>query len=250
MQRARLLKLRKVLRAVHKQFPYPPAKFRDEKAVEGFLDDPEFEEENFSDMVLSGRCPSQIVDFALNLHLGAPDVEEDRVSEQSKGNAAKQTETGKVNLLESGDAMDTGMHAETSVTMAVSDSSKRQTNEASLPDVHPNREEPYLEVYENLYHFVSEIEDISASDKWAGFVLTKEGEEFVEQNAKLLKYDLCYNPLRFESWNKLAKIYDEVRLSSTSSVADKFSFCDCDKHSSATCDESFLMILRVKDIGG
>ncbi|BBN01208.1 calcineurin-binding protein cabin-1 [Marchantia polymorpha subsp. ruderalis] len=207
--RARLLKLRKVLRAVHKQFPYPPAKFRDEKAVEGFLDDPEFEEENFSDMVLSGRCPSQIVDFALNLHLGAPDVEEDRVSEQSKGNAAKQTETGKVNLLESGDAMDTGMHAETSVTMAVSDSSKRQTNEASLPDVHPNREEPYLEVYENLYHFVSEIEDISASDKWAGFVLTKEGEEFVEQNAKLLKYDLCYNPLRFESWNKLAKIYDE-----------------------------------------
>ncbi|KAL7167930.1 hypothetical protein ACSBR2_038377 [Camellia fascicularis] len=50
---------------------------------------------------------------------------------------------------------------------------------------------------------------MSATDKWAGFVLTKEGEEFVEQNANLFKYDLQYNPLRFESWQRLANIYGE-----------------------------------------
>lgn len=43
-------------------------------------------------------------------------------------------------------------------------------------------------------------------------MLTKEGEEFVENNANLFKYDLLYNPLRFESWKGLANIYDEVKI--------------------------------------
>ncbi|KAL1210294.1 Calcineurin-binding protein 1 [Cardamine amara subsp. amara] len=69
--------------------------------------------------------------------------------------------------------------------------------------------EPYLDVYRNLYYFLAQSEEVSASDKWPGFVLTKEGEEFVQQSANLFKYDLLYNPLRFESWEKLANIYDE-----------------------------------------
>ncbi|KAL2548434.1 Tetratricopeptide repeat (TPR)-like superfamily protein [Forsythia ovata] len=71
------------------------------------------------------------------------------------------------------------------------------------------RSEPYLEVYSNLFYLLAQSEEMSATDKWAGFVLTKEGEEFVEQNANLFKYDLLYNPLRFESWQRLANIYDE-----------------------------------------
>ncbi|XP_061369574.1 calcineurin-binding protein 1 [Gastrolobium bilobum] len=71
------------------------------------------------------------------------------------------------------------------------------------------RSEPYLEVYYNLYYFLALSEEMSATDKWTGFVLTKEGEEFVEQNSKLFKYDLMYNPLRFESWQRLGNIYDE-----------------------------------------
>ncbi|PNY03770.1 TPR repeat protein [Trifolium pratense] len=71
------------------------------------------------------------------------------------------------------------------------------------------RSEPYLDVYCNLYHFLALSEEMSATDKWPGFVLTKEGEEFVEQNAKLFKYDLMYNPLRFDSWQRLGNIYDE-----------------------------------------
>ncbi|XP_007012204.2 PREDICTED: uncharacterized protein LOC18588015 isoform X2 [Theobroma cacao] len=69
--------------------------------------------------------------------------------------------------------------------------------------------EPYLEVYSNLYYFLAQSEEMNATDKWPGFVLTKEGEEFVQQNANLFKYDLLYNPLRFESWQRLANIYDE-----------------------------------------
>ncbi|OAY54221.1 calcineurin-binding protein 1 isoform X4 [Manihot esculenta] len=69
--------------------------------------------------------------------------------------------------------------------------------------------EPYLDVYCNLYYFLALSEEMSATDKWPGFVLTKEGEEFVQQNANLFKYDLLYNPLRFESWQRLANIYDE-----------------------------------------
>ncbi|KAM1022369.1 hypothetical protein ACFX15_042521 [Malus domestica] len=69
--------------------------------------------------------------------------------------------------------------------------------------------EPYLDVYCNLYYFLALSEEMNATDKWPGFVLTKEGEEFVQHNAKLFKYDLLYNPLRFESWQRLGNIYDE-----------------------------------------
>lgn len=68
---------------------------------------------------------------------------------------------------------------------------------------------PYMDVYCNLYYLLAQSEEISATDKWPGFVLTKEGEEFVQQNANLFKYDILYNPFRFESWQKLANIYDE-----------------------------------------
>ncbi|ONK75416.1 uncharacterized protein A4U43_C03F16620 [Asparagus officinalis] len=69
--------------------------------------------------------------------------------------------------------------------------------------------QPYFEVYGNLYYLIAQADETSATDKYAGFVLRKEGEEFVEQSANLFKYDLLYNPLHFESWQKLANIYDE-----------------------------------------
>ncbi|CAH9121246.1 unnamed protein product [Cuscuta epithymum] len=69
--------------------------------------------------------------------------------------------------------------------------------------------DPYLEVYSNLYYLLAQSEELSATDKWAGFVLTKEGDDFVQQNANLFKYDLLYNPFRLESWQRLGNIYDE-----------------------------------------
>ncbi|KAG8062156.1 hypothetical protein GUJ93_ZPchr0003g16628, partial [Zizania palustris] len=69
--------------------------------------------------------------------------------------------------------------------------------------------EPYSDVYGNLYYYIAQVEDISATDKYTGFVLKKEGGEFVEQSANLFKYDLLYNPLRFKSWQRLSNLYDE-----------------------------------------
>ncbi|OWM67747.1 hypothetical protein CDL15_Pgr017443 [Punica granatum] len=74
---------------------------------------------------------------------------------------------------------------------------------------------PYMDVYCNLFFYMAQSEEMSATDKWTGFVLAKEGEEFVQQNANLFKYDLLYNPLRFESWQRLANIYDEFWLDSS-----------------------------------
>lgn len=85
--------------------------------------------------------------------------------------------------------------------------------------------EKYIEVYGNLYYLIGQAEDTSATDKYPGFVLKKEGEEFVEQNANLFKYDLLYNPLRFESWHKLANIYDEVR---STTVVQSLHFDSCE----------------------
>lgn len=36
--------------------------------------------------------------------------------------------------------------------------------------------QPYLDVYTNLYYFLAQSEEMNATDKWPGFVLTKEGE--------------------------------------------------------------------------
>lgn len=69
--------------------------------------------------------------------------------------------------------------------------------------------EPYMEVYRDLYYLLAQSEETSATDKWPGFVLTKEGEDYVEQSANVSKYDLMFNPLRFESWQRLANVYDE-----------------------------------------
>ena len=67
---------------------------------------------------------------------------------------------------------------------------------------------------------------MSASEKWPGFVLTKEGEEFVQTNANYLTYDLCYNPLRYESWLKLAKILDEVQQFSVCLIVSLSDSCN------------------------
>ncbi|GBG76720.1 hypothetical protein CBR_g22939 [Chara braunii] len=71
-------------------------------------------------------------------------------------------------------------------------------------------EGPYVEVYSNLYYLLTQVEEMSASVQWAGFVLTKEGEEFVEHNSNLINYDLCYHPMRYESWYRMATLHDEA----------------------------------------
>ena len=75
--------------------------------------------------------------------------------------------------------------------------------------IDPNTE-PYSEVHGNMYHILAQVEEMGVTDKFPSFVHTKEGEDLVQQNDNLFKFDLLYNPLHFESWMKLANTYDEV----------------------------------------
>ena len=50
---------------------------------------------------------------------------------------------------------------------------------------------------------------MSSTDKFPSFVHTEEGEDFVQQNDNICKFDLLYNPLHFESWKKIANTYDK-----------------------------------------
>ncbi|KAL9254307.1 Calcineurin-binding protein 1-like protein [Drosera capensis] len=145
-----LLKLRRVLRAIHKHFPQPPDDVLVENPIDKFLDDPSL-------------C-------------------EDKLWEETASDEFVDTMTKVV-------FPDIGIHVQ-----------------SMIPG---GRSEPYLEVYRNLFFLLAQSEETSATDKWTGFVLTKEGEEFVQQSANLFKYDLLFNPLRFESWQRLANIYDE-----------------------------------------
>ncbi|XP_078149129.1 calcineurin-binding protein 1-like isoform X3 [Carex rostrata] len=146
-----LIKLRRVLRAIHKHFPQPPNEMLSSNAIDKFLDG-------------SDCCEKQLLE----------------IYEFNGGREAI------INIL-----FPDGQRSE------------------ALEKLSSSSSEPYSEVYSNLYYFIAQAEDASAAEKYAGFVLQKEGEDFVEQNANFFKYDLLYNPLHFESWQKLANIYDE-----------------------------------------
>ncbi|KAI4376285.1 hypothetical protein MLD38_014066 [Melastoma candidum] len=149
--RTRLVKLRRVLRAIRKQFPHPPECVLVDNVIDKFLDDPDLCEDSLSEESGSEGFLKRIINMIYS-HSGG----------------------------------------------------LRQYKKSVL-----GRSEPYADVYSNLYFFLAQSEEMNATDKWPGFVLTKEGEEFVQQSSTLFKYDLVYNPLRFESWQKLAHIYDE-----------------------------------------
>lgn len=186
-QRTGLVKLRRVLRTIRKHFSQPPDDVLAANAIDKFLDDPELCE----DKLLEEAESNGFLDSTMKVMF----------SENSFG---KQQNTSSVEryyyirrLLIQLIFLLHDYHLElTSLHHYCFDFSS----------------DPYLEVYCNLYYLLAQSEEMSATDKWAGFVLTNEGEEFVEQNANLFKYDLLYNPMRFESWQKLANLYDEVKF--------------------------------------
>ncbi|XP_057818754.2 calcineurin-binding protein 1 isoform X2 [Cryptomeria japonica] len=169
-----LVKLRKVLRAIRKQFPQPPEEVLNGNTLDIFLEDPDFNEEKIRDMAMSGENIEHIVRYAF---ASGEDCNNDQTPLTGRTVIARELE------------------------MCIRSMICGKNIDAST--------EPYLEVYTNLYYILAQVEEMSATDKFSSFVLTKEGEEFVQQNASLFKFDLLYNPLRFESWQKLANIYDE-----------------------------------------
>ncbi|KAJ7562157.1 hypothetical protein O6H91_03G056900 [Diphasiastrum complanatum] len=197
-----LMKLRKVLRAVRKQFPKPPANILAGNPIDLFLDDEEFDEEKFCSLAVSASR-TETLKYALQ-----------RLEET--GHRVGNVQGNNLKYCNASDLAATAsqQNAETFLNNGSLKNEKTFTDASPTTGVILNGNvcddvEPYNEVYANLYYLLTQVEDMSTSDKWPGFVLTSEGEDFVEQNANLFKFDLLYNPLRFDSWKRLASIYDE-----------------------------------------
>lgn len=188
--KACLVKLRKVLRAIRQHFPHPPEIVLENNTVDTILDGMDFDEGKLSCMVLNHVGIREILGYALR----TPSYTTSILEGQGGGGTFEGSTMSPIDVI-------------------VGEKKGSQAVES-----HPNhmcddddsmKSGLYEEVHGNLYYLLTQVEETCASDKWPGFVFTKEGEEFVEQNARLFKYDLLYNFSRFESWHKLANLFDE-----------------------------------------
>jgi calcineurin-binding protein cabin-1 len=161
------------LRAVRRHFSDPPENVLKNNVVDTILDSLDIDEAKLSCMVLNHASFKEVLGYVLR--------------------NSSHTSSGTMRVVP-----------------PVGDSMEAKDRKCQTTHMHPDENQQYKEVHENLYYLLSQVEETFASDKWPGFVLSKEGEEFVEQNAKLFKYDLVYNVSRFESWQNLANLYDEV----------------------------------------
>lgn len=131
LQRAGLAKLKKVLRAVHKQFSCPPPEVLAEKSVDLYLEDPDFDEDKLRDMIISGTSAEQVINHALH-------------SRRQQGSVIPKS--GAVVKIES----------DTSKPSSASSSCK--IPERDLPGAGAETEnDPYIKVYENLYYLVAQV---------------------------------------------------------------------------------------------
>ena len=65
-----MVKIRKVLRDIRRQFPQPPKEVLNRNDVDAFLEDPDFNEEKLRNQVMSGGNKIHIVNYAFG---GIPD---------------------------------------------------------------------------------------------------------------------------------------------------------------------------------
>ena len=70
LQRAVLVKLSKLLRAIHRKFPQTPEEVLNRNDVDAFLEDPDFNEEKLHNLVMSRGNKIHIVNYAFG---GIPD---------------------------------------------------------------------------------------------------------------------------------------------------------------------------------
>jgi len=130
VQRAGLVKLKKVLRAVHKQFSCPPPEVLSEKSVDLYLEDPDFDEEKLRDMIKSCTSAEQVVNYALH-------------SRRKEGSTI--SKSGALVKIES-DAP------------AASKASSCKISDRCLSGAGDEAENgPYITVYENLYYLVAQV---------------------------------------------------------------------------------------------
>lgn len=128
------MKLKKVLRAVHKQFSCPPPEVLSEKSVDLYLEDPDFDEDKLRDLIKSGTSAEQVVNYALH-------------SRREVDSAI--LKSGSLLKIES----DAPAHSNFSTA-----SSSCKIPDKFLPGAGVEAENgPYTTVYANLYYLVAQV---------------------------------------------------------------------------------------------
>jgi hypothetical protein len=119
------MKLKKVLRAVHKQFSCPPPEVLAEKSVDLYLEDPDFDEDKLRDMIKSGTSAEQVINHALH----------------SRRQAVVKIES---------DTLATSKSSSTSSSCKIPERCLSGAGAETENDL-------YIKVYENLYYLVAQV---------------------------------------------------------------------------------------------
>lgn len=128
------MKLKKVLRAVHKQFSCPPPEVLSEKSVDLYLEDPDFDEDKLRGTIKSGASAEQVVNYALH-------------SRRQEGSAI--SKSGALVKIESDIP---------AASKASSASSSCKIPDRFLRGAGAEVESgPYITVYSNLYYLVAQV---------------------------------------------------------------------------------------------
>eukprot|EP00897_Mesotaenium_endlicherianum_P006993 jgi/Mesen1/6321/ME000326S05461 len=239
MERAQVGALRGVVGAIHALFPGPPPRaLHHPSPVLAFLDDPALDE----DLLFNETCRDsdtcqevqQQSEFPCHMPAGAPvaPASQEGASAGLAGNgqapgsgrgvpgplqAASIAELGKAPARTSAE---TSLPAEApaspdgSLPGPTQAGTVGEADGAAPPSLLPSElpgggESRFDSVYGSLYYLRARLLESSASAEGAGFLLTREGQAFLEKRATLFRHDLCYNPRRFASWFGLAKLFDE-----------------------------------------
>jgi hypothetical protein len=128
------MKLKKVLRAVHKQFSCPPPEVLAEKSVDLYLEDPDFDEDKLRDMIKSGTSAEQVINHALH-------------SRRQEGSVIPKS--GAVVKIES-DTLATSKSSSTSSSCKIPERCLSGAGAETENDL-------YIKVYENLYYLVAQV---------------------------------------------------------------------------------------------
>lgn len=132
------MKLKKVLRAVHKQFSSPPPEVLAEKSVNPFLEDPDFDEDKLREMINSHTNAEQVVKYAL----------------QTGRQDALKTKTHMKSPMKSPMKSGGDVSASSQGFSIPSSSSVEEIPFRSGAEV---EDSPYSKVYENLYYLIAQV---------------------------------------------------------------------------------------------
>ena len=65
------------------------------------------------------------------------------------------------------------------------------------------QDDPDSRVHSQLYHLLAQCQPDMFDDMGEDVILRQEGHEQIQETLLITRYDLCYNPRRYESWERV-----------------------------------------------